>query len=121
MRFTGTVHGDAAEKYGEFCYREPIMEEVTSFSIDPMRLHPMYEFPRYTDKPELQQFRTTSLADYSINIGDFDAQMRRTVSVFMEPSDRTTRASEPSLVYECSCKSLNIDDIKSHVLREVFR
>ena len=84
-----TVQGEAARKYREFTYLKPIPLPIDIRHIDPERVNPAQEFPRYIDTPREPAIKVVELADCEIEVSDTDVPNKYLVQVRMIPNDYT--------------------------------
>ena len=98
MTITGTVQGWAAQMFPDFLYRraEP-SGPVTMRSLDPDRMDPCHEYPRFT-RIRPNPIRVLRLADYKIKTSKVGV-LQSHAQVFMMPG-LYTQAKEPLLVLE---------------------
>lgn len=89
MIIHSTVQGEAARKYGEFTYLKPIPLPIDIRHIDPERVNPAQEFPRYVDIPREPATKVVELADCEIEVSGTDVPNNYLVQVRMIPNDYT--------------------------------
>lgn len=89
MEFRGTVQGGAARKYAGFTYHKAIIYPITMHSVDPDRLYPMHEYPRFCPAPSQPDIRTIDLADYVVKFGHEDHGGMTSVEVWILPNEYT--------------------------------
>lgn len=99
MEFRGTVHGAAAREYDGFSYLRPVMQSVDIWQLDPERVFPTSEFPRFVNPPSQPNLETVQLADYVVKVGAVGSDGISTVQVWMQ-SNEYTAAKVPMLVFE---------------------
>lgn len=114
MVIKGTVHGEAARKYADFTYRKEIIYSLTLHSVDPDRVDPMHEYPRYCPTPrQTSTINTLDLADYAVWIGYEDDFDMSSVEVWMVPNGSLTQARSPSRVHQ-----FNVADVWTRKIRQ---
>lgn len=63
----GSVQGDAANRYPDFRYRQPVREAITLSSVrDYILLIEGQEYPRWNRRPESLSLKVRELADYAV-------------------------------------------------------
>jgi len=101
MIVTGKVHGAAARKYYDYCYRKPVKTRLDIFSIDPL-----HEYPRIVEKPMYSaECKTVDLADYEAVIGAMNEKGERRLTITMLPNEYT-QAEVPLIVYEMTINGI---------------
>lgn len=119
MYVTGTVQGEAARSYPDFCYRHPIMEPLTLHSVDPDRVNPMHEYPRWSSKPgDHSTMRTVDLAKYRITIGSIGDYGMAQVDVWMVPCEYTIAKAEKRV---CGFRVANPMLFRDHYIDEAMK
>jgi hypothetical protein len=66
MFTSGKLNADVVKNFFEHTYYLPIKNEVNLRSIDPDRVNPLSEYPRWTGKPSLPIHNKQGLIDYRI-------------------------------------------------------
>lgn len=112
MEFIGTVQGEAAKRYAGFTYRKPVLAPVDAWNIDPDRLHPANEYPRFVSPPSAPNTRHVDLADYVVKIGDNSSNGMSRVQLWMRPNEYTTAKAEKLV--------LEFDASNAFTLRRVY-
>lgn len=106
MIVTGKVHGAAARKYYDYCYRRPVKTRLDIFSIDPSRIDPLHEYPRILEKPMYSaECKTIDLADYEAVIGAMNEKVESRLTITMLPNEYT-QAEVPLIVYEMTINGI---------------
>jgi hypothetical protein len=120
---SGKVQGQAAQKFPEFRYRQAVPPPPISsiWDLDPNRLYPDREFPRYTSISQTT-FTAIDVADYEVEIADDGtSQFRYRVQLFMVPGRFTPMAQGRLQVLEFFCTpELDTKQIVDIALREAF-
>lgn len=99
MRITGCVQGEYARRYSGFTYRLPIVAPVDIWTVDPDRLHPTQEYPRFVSKPCEPAMRTVDRADFEIVVSAPDPTGWRQAELWMLPHKTYTDAKTRQLVF----------------------
>ena len=122
MQFSGTVQGEAANKYQDFRYRKAIETKIDIWNIDPERIDPANEYPRYVNPPSLERLKTVDLADYEVKVESLQDDGTREVQVWMMPN-KYTPAVQPRVVYSVAVAgtSIDIEQFVDYTLERVFR
>ena len=67
---------------------------MDAWNIDPDRLHPANEYPRFVSPPSAPNTRHVDLADYVVKIGDNSSNGMSRVQLWMRPNEYTTAKAE---------------------------
>lgn len=121
MVISGTVQGEAARKYGEFTYRKPIPSHIDIWQLDPERVNPTQEFPRYVNPPRQPATKIVELADYEIEVSDIAYSLDSRVEVRLIANEYT-EANEDRVVATALIGPQNRNTkFYEYVLEEAFR
>lgn len=115
------LEGPQADKYPEFRYFEPILQETTTiFSVDPERLTADSPYPRSVNPPEMPVLQKRSVLPYEVVIHDADRGGRREVRLNLLPSEHSlSRYKRTVVVFED--RLLGIDNLVELAQVRAFR
>lgn len=93
MRLSWTVQGAAARKYAGVTYLKPVLTRVDIWQLDPDRLYPTHEYPRFPRPPSQPNTKIVELADYMVDVGDERINGMSTVQVWMMTNEHTEKTT----------------------------
>jgi hypothetical protein len=121
MILTGTLQGQYARRFPDFCYRKVIIEKVTPQSFDPYRLNWMNEFPRWSSPITPQNMQYDEFVDYSIvSELDYISGMQE-VTMNLLPSQYRSSKKSVTIYKILVHYSIQLKEIEDYILKEISR
>lgn len=123
-----TIRGTAVYRhigFYEFVYQRDVPVDLDIWALDPYRIDPMHEYPRYKSKPTDQNLKVVQLFDFEIRFVEPSRKQSdpfiKSVEVYLVGNSYTANKREAK-IFEmlCQCLTESKKSLEDYILQSAF-